>query len=199
MYAKSAKALKLKLPFALFGQLVSSFVMVIFWVENKSQTSPIPFWSISDWSWFEISGQLSSSSTIVSVSLFGSGVPSKQKEILKLQGYRFKYKIDKESIIDAIDLVRKAERPILYVGGGTIISNAYLELFELAKIFSIPVTTTLMGKGAFDEKEILSLGMLGMHGTYEANNDMHDWDLLINVRMKNCLQQEFKKGNKKQH
>ena len=107
--------------------------------------------------------------------------PVQQKEILKLQGYRFKYKIDKESIIDAIDLVRKAERPILYVGGGTIISNAYLELFELAKIFSIPVTTTLMGKGAFDEKEILSLGMLGMHGTAYANFAVSECDLLIAI------------------
>lgn len=107
--------------------------------------------------------------------------PIQQKEIFKLQGYRFQYKIDKESISDAIELIRKSERPILYIGGGAIISNAYLELFELAKVFSIPVTTTLMGKGAYNEKEILSTGMLGMHGTAYANFAVSECDLLIAV------------------
>lgn len=69
----------------------------------------------------------------------------------------------------------------MYVGGGTILSHAYKELFELAKVFSIPVTTTLMGKGAFDEKEILSIGMLGMHGTAYANFAVSECDLLIAI------------------
>jgi len=107
--------------------------------------------------------------------------PVQQKEILKLQGYRFQYKVNKESINEALELIRKSERPILYVGGGTILSYAYKELFELAKVFSIPVTTTLMGKGAFDEKEILSIGMLGMHGTAYANFAVSECDLLIAV------------------
>lgn len=107
--------------------------------------------------------------------------PVQQKEILKLQGYRFQYKINRESIVKAIQLIRKAERPILYVGGGSIISNAYQEIFDLAKFFSIPVTTTLMGKGVFDEREILSLGMLGMHGTAYANFAVSECDLLIAV------------------
>lgn len=107
--------------------------------------------------------------------------PVQQKEILKLQGYRFQYKVNKKSINEALKLIRKAERPILYVGGGTILSYAYKELFELAKVFSIPVTTTLMGKGAFDEKEILSIGMLGMHGTAYANFAVSECDLLVAI------------------
>lgn len=107
--------------------------------------------------------------------------PVQQKEILKLQGYRFQYKINRQSIIDALSLIRKAERPIFYVGGGTIISNSYKELFELAKIFLIPVTTTLMGKGVFDERDVLSIGMLGMHGSAYANFAVSECDLLIAV------------------
>jgi acetolactate synthase I/II/III large subunit len=107
--------------------------------------------------------------------------PIQQKEILKLQGYRFHYKLDRQSIIDALNLIRKAERPILYIGGGAIISNAYKELFELAKIFLIPVTTTLMGKGSFDERDVLSIGMLGMHGSAYANFAVSECDLLIAI------------------
>ena len=107
--------------------------------------------------------------------------PVQQKEILKLHGYRFHYKINRQSIIDALSLIRKAERPILYVGGGVIISNTYKELTELAKIFLIPVTTTLMGKGVFDERDILSIGMLGMHGSAYANFAVSECDLLIAV------------------
>jgi len=107
--------------------------------------------------------------------------PVQQKEIFKLQGYRFQYKINRQSIIDALSLIRKAERPILYVGGGALISNSYKELFELAKIFLIPVTTTLMGKGVFDERDILSIGMLGMHGSAYANFAVSECDLLIAV------------------
>ena len=74
-----------------------------------------------------------------------------------------------------------AERPLLYVGGGVITSNAYAELEEFAEIFSIPVATTLMGKGAFNEKNNLSVGMLGMHGTAYANFAVSECDLLIAV------------------
>ena len=108
-------------------------------------------------------------------------IPIQQKEILKLQGYRFQYKINRETIINTLDYIRKAERPILYVGGGVIISNAYKELLELAKIFSIPITTTLMGKGAVDERKLLSLGMLGMHGSAYANFAVSECDLLIAI------------------
>ena len=105
--------------------------------------------------------------------------PSQQKHILKLQGYRFKYRMDRTSLIETVDSIRKAAKPILYIGGGALISHAYKELIELAKTFLIPVTTTLMGKGVFDEKNSLSLGMLGMHGTAYANFAISECDLLI--------------------
>ncbi len=85
------------------------------------------------------------------------------------------------SINDAIQLIRAAHRPLLYVGGGAIISNAFAEIKRLAERFQIPVTTTLMGKGAFDENHPLAVGMLGMHGSAYANFAVQGCDLLIAV------------------
>jgi acetolactate synthase-1/2/3 large subunit len=104
-----------------------------------------------------------------------------QNLINKLIGYRFNYKVSKKLIYSALKALRTAERPLLYVGGGTIASNAYRELFILAHLFAIPITTTLMGKGAFYEKDPLSVGMLGMHGTAYANFAVSECDLLIAV------------------
>jgi len=78
-------------------------------------------------------------------------------------------------------MIRQASQPLLYVGGGAVISNSHQELLKLAELFSIPVTTTLMGKGSFNEKHSLSLGMLGMHGTAYANFAVSECDLLIAV------------------
>ena len=64
-------------------------------------------------------------------------------------GYRFQYKVSKKLIINIIKLLRTAERPLLYVGGGAISSNAYREIYILAHVFAIPITTTLMGKEYF--------------------------------------------------
>lgn len=105
--------------------------------------------------------------------------PNQQRDILKLQGHRFRYRMNRTSLIKTVDSLREAAKPILYVGGGALISHAYKELMELAKTFLIPVTTTLMGKGIFDEKNSLSLGMLGMHGTAYANFAISECDLLI--------------------
>ncbi len=77
--------------------------------------------------------------------------------------------------------ISNARRPILYVGGGVISSGASEELRKLAKKARIPVTTTLMGKGAYPESDPQSLGMLGMHGTAYANWAMHESDLIIGV------------------
>jgi acetolactate synthase-1/2/3 large subunit len=77
--------------------------------------------------------------------------------------------------------VREAQRPLLYVGGGVISSNAHEELTWLARKMRIPVTTTLMGLGAFPGDDELFLGMLGMHGTYAANRAVQECDLLIAV------------------
>ncbi|HLP87639.1 MAG TPA: biosynthetic-type acetolactate synthase large subunit [Nostocaceae cyanobacterium] len=100
---------------------------------------------------------------------------------VKLPGYRPTVKGNPRQINAAIQLIRESRRPLLYVGGGAIASNAHDEVKELAELFNIPVTTTLMGIGAFDEHHPLSLGMLGMHGTAYANFAVTDCDLLICV------------------
>ncbi len=81
----------------------------------------------------------------------------------------------------AIKLIEAAERPLLYVGGGAITSGADQEIKQLAEHFQIPVTTTLMGLGSFDENHPLSVSMLGMHGTAYANYAVSECDLLIAV------------------
>ncbi len=77
--------------------------------------------------------------------------------------------------------ILKATRPVLYVGGGVILSDSSKELTELAEKLSIPVTMTLMGLGAYPGSRTLSMGMLGMHGTYTANMAVAECDLLIAV------------------
>ena len=99
----------------------------------------------------------------------------------KLPGYRPTVKGNPRQINAAIQLIRESRRPLLYVGGGAITSAAHAEIQQLAELFAIPVTTTLMGIGAFDEHHPLSLGMLGMHGTAYANFAVTDCDLLICV------------------
>lgn len=100
---------------------------------------------------------------------------------VKLTGYRPTVKGNPRQINQALNLIRRAARPLLYVGGGAIASNAHAELAKLAEIFQIPVTTTLMGKGAFEENHVLAVGMLGMHGTAYANFAVSECDLLIAV------------------
>jgi len=86
-----------------------------------------------------------------------------------------------EAIEAALQLIRQARRPLLYVGGGAISSDAHDQVQQLAERFRLPVTTTLMGKGAFDENHPLAVGMLGMHGTAYANFAVTECDLLIAV------------------
>jgi acetolactate synthase-1/2/3 large subunit len=88
---------------------------------------------------------------------------------------------DLEAIKIAVDMMLKAERPIFYTGGGIINSGpeASEALRELAELTGFPVTSTLMGLGAFPASNPQWMGMLGMHGTYEANLAMHDCDLMI--------------------
>jgi acetolactate synthase I/II/III large subunit len=100
---------------------------------------------------------------------------------IKLPGYRPTVKGNPRQINQAIDLIRQAKKPLLYVGGGAIASGAHAEIKELAEHFQIPVTTTLMGLGAFEEHHPLALGMLGMHGTAYANFAVCECDLLIAV------------------
>nr|YP_009315014.1 Acetohydroxyacid synthetase large subunit [Scinaia undulata]SCW23469.1 Acetohydroxyacid synthetase large subunit [Scinaia undulata] len=82
-------------------------------------------------------------------------------------------------IIKIADLIKEARQPLLYVGGGSIIANAFQVVKILAEMAQIPITTTLMGKGIIDENHELALGMLGMHGTAYANFAVSECDLLI--------------------
>ncbi len=100
---------------------------------------------------------------------------------VRLAGYRPTLKGNPRQIGQALKLIRQAHRPLLYVGGGAISANAHAEVKQLAERFQLPVTTTLMGLGAFDEHHPLSVGMLGMHGTAYANFAVTECDLLIAV------------------
>jgi acetolactate synthase I/II/III large subunit len=104
-----------------------------------------------------------------------------EKAEIHLRGYQPQLNEDLKNIDIAVRLIRAATQPLLYVGGGAIVSNAQAEIKQLAERFALPVTTTLMGKGAFDENHPLSVGMLGMHGTAYANFAVQGCDLLIAV------------------
>ena len=81
----------------------------------------------------------------------------------------------------AIRLLEKCERPVIYAGGGVIQGDASSQLIELTRLLGFPITNTLMGLGAFPGTDKQFLGMLGMHGTFEANNAMHHSDLVFAI------------------
>ncbi|MGE5506134.1 MAG: acetolactate synthase 3 large subunit [Actinomycetota bacterium] len=97
--------------------------------------------------------------------------------------YKPQVKGDLKAIEKAVDILAKAKRPIFYVGGGVINSGpaACQLLTQLVRMTGFPCTQTLMGLGAFPASDPLSLGMLGMHGTYEANLAMHGCDVMVNI------------------
>jgi len=99
------------------------------------------------------------------------------------KGYRPKVKGDPESIRAAVELMKKAKRPVFYTGGGVVNSGpgASQKLRELVELTGFPITSTLMGLGAYPASGTRWLGMLGMHGTYEANMAMHDCDVMVCV------------------
>ncbi len=111
---------------------------------------------------------------------FARGTYFKPKEF-QHKGYRPKLKGDMDKIREAIDLMRRARRPVFYTGGGVINSGPEAShlLRELVNLTGFPITSTLLGLGAFPAADPQWLGMLGMHGTYEANMTMHDCDLMI--------------------
>ncbi len=86
-----------------------------------------------------------------------------------------------EQIKQAVDLLLGAERPMLYTGGGVIQGNGSAQLIQMTRLLGFPITSTLMGLGAYPGTDEQFLGMLGMHGTFEANNAMHHCDLLLAV------------------
>ncbi len=99
------------------------------------------------------------------------------------KSYRPRTKGDPHAIRAAIDLIAKAKRPVFYTGGGVINAGpkASQLLRELVRLTGFPITSTLMGLGAYPASDKQWLGMLGMHGTYEANMAMHDCDVMINI------------------
>jgi acetolactate synthase-1/2/3 large subunit len=111
---------------------------------------------------------------------FATGTYSRPKEF-QHKGYRPKVKGDLDKIKEAIELMRHAKRPLFYTGGGVVNSGPEAShlLRELVKLTGFPITSTLMGLGAYPAADLQWLGMLGMHGTYEANWAMHDCDLMI--------------------
>tara|TARA_B100001123_G_scaffold53457_1_gene56245 strand:- start:587 stop:2356 length:1770 start_codon:yes stop_codon:yes gene_type:complete len=94
-----------------------------------------------------------------------------------------KFNGQEKNIENVIELISKSSKPILYTGGGVINSGpkATQLLRELVSVTGFPITSTLQGLGAYPGNDQQFLGMLGMHGTYEANNAMHDCDLMINI------------------
>ena len=105
----------------------------------------------------------------------------KYPDSVSIRGYSPTYEGSKWKIKQAADAIMKSRRPILYIGGGVQLSGASQEVRELAEMTQIPVDSTLMALGAFPGNHPLSLGMLGMHGTYVANMAMHYSDLVIAV------------------
>lgn len=81
----------------------------------------------------------------------------------------------------AVDLILSAKKPMIYSGGGVVLGGAAAQLTEFTELLGYPITQTLMGLGAFPASNKQNLGMLGMHGTYEANMAMHDCDVLIAI------------------
>jgi len=111
---------------------------------------------------------------------FAKGTYSKPKDF-QHKGYHPRLKGDLDRIKAAIELMRHAKRPLFYTGGGVVNSGpeACHLLRELVKLTGFPITSTLMGLGAYPAGDPQWLGMLGMHGTWEANWSMHDCDLMI--------------------
>ncbi|MBT5855257.1 biosynthetic-type acetolactate synthase large subunit [bacterium] len=100
---------------------------------------------------------------------------------MDLPGYSFPDKGKAVDIKAAADILNNAKRPLLLVGHGTLISKANKEVLQLAELLQTPVTTTLMGKGAFPENHELSVGMLGMHGTAYANRCVSNCDVIFSI------------------
>ncbi|MFO7727575.1 MAG: thiamine pyrophosphate-dependent enzyme, partial [Desulfonatronovibrio sp.] len=102
-------------------------------------------------------------------------------ESISIRSYNPNYVPNRKQVKKAVRMISKAERPLIYAGGGVISSHAGEIMTRLARRYSIPVTSTLMGLGAFPGNDPLWLGMLGMHGTYPANMAVNNSDVLISV------------------
>lgn len=100
---------------------------------------------------------------------------------IEVPTYKPNVKAHLPSVKRAAELIRQAERPVIYAGGGVITSGAHKELYKFASMLNFPVTSTLMGLGCFPATHPLFLGMLGMHGTFRANMAIDNADLLLAI------------------
>ncbi|MEZ5476975.1 MAG: biosynthetic-type acetolactate synthase large subunit [Thiolinea sp.] len=100
---------------------------------------------------------------------------------IAIRSYNPTIKGNKRQVRRALDLMLEAKKPMLYTGGGVVLGNAAAELTELTRALGFPITNTLMGLGGYPATDPQFVGMLGMHGTYEANNGMHHADLVIAI------------------
>ena len=120
----------------------------------------------------------------VAKDVFDTKFEYKYPESVQLRGYSGKY-VGREAEIDAVvEAVKKAERPLLFVGGGIIGSGTSEQVREIARILGIPVTSTLLGLGAIPADNRGFLGFAGMHGSYASNMSIQECDLLISVGMR---------------
>ncbi len=108
-------------------------------------------------------------------------IPYTYQPTIEMRSYNPVTKGHPFQIKKALKLMLEAKKPVFYTGGGVILGNASQTLRSLVKILNFPITSTLMGLGAYPSSDEQFLGMLGMHGTYEANMAMHDTDVLIAV------------------
>lgn len=108
-------------------------------------------------------------------------VPYAYPSDVKMRSYQPTSKGHRGQIKRAVKTLLEAKRPIIYAGGGVVIDNASEKLIELAKALNYPVTNTLMGLGCYPGTDRQYLGMLGMHGTYEANTAMHHADVIFAI------------------
>lgn len=108
-------------------------------------------------------------------------VPYKYPKKIKMRSYNPATKGHPGQIKKAVDLLLNAQRPMIYSGGGVVLGNASAELTEMTRLLNYPITNTLMGLGAYPATDKQFVGMLGMHGTYEANLGMHESDFILAI------------------
>jgi len=108
-------------------------------------------------------------------------VPYKYPKKVVIRSYNPAVAGHKGQIKKAVDLLLTAQKPIIYAGGGVILGEGSKELIEITRLLEFPITNTLMGLGAYPATDKQFVGMLGMHGTYEANMAMHDSDVIIAI------------------
>ncbi len=108
-------------------------------------------------------------------------VPYKYPRKVSMRSYNPSLHGHKGQIKKAVELLQSAKKPMIYSGGGVILGNASQELTELTRLLGYPITNTLMGLGGYPATDKQFVGMLGMHGTYEANMAMHEADVILAV------------------